>query len=162
MNGDISTLPDIYPVPGFRLGTACAGIKSPGRRDLVIMALADGSVCAAVFTKNAFCAAPVTLAREHLAAHSPEYLLVNTGNANAGTGSQGLRDARNCCDLLAELTGCSPGAVVPFSTGVIGEPLPVSRIADGLPAAFDDLSEWHYDDRHSSQAGVTQAQFGRA
>jgi len=141
MNTDVSTLPDIYPVPGFRLGTACAGIKSPGRRDLVIMALAEGSGCAAVFTRNAFCAAPVTVAREHLVAHSPEYLLVNTGNANAGTGSQGVRDARQCCDLLAELTGCSLEAVVPFSTGVIGESLPVTRIADGLPAALADLSE---------------------
>jgi glutamate N-acetyltransferase/amino-acid N-acetyltransferase len=105
------------------------------------MALAEGSGCAAVFTRNAFCAAPVTVAREHLAAHSPEYLLVNTGNANAGTGSQGVRDARQCCDLLAELTGCSLEAVVPFSTGVIGEPLPVTRITDGLPAALADLSE---------------------
>jgi glutamate N-acetyltransferase/amino-acid N-acetyltransferase len=141
MNTDVSTLPEIYPVPGFRLGTACAGIKSPGRRDLAIMALAEGSGCAAVFTRNAFCAAPVTVAREHLAAQSPKYLLVNTGNANAGTGSQGVRDARQCCGLLADLVGCSLEAVVPFSTGVIGEPLPVTRIAAGLPAALANLSE---------------------
>jgi glutamate N-acetyltransferase/amino-acid N-acetyltransferase len=141
MSSEGSILPEIYPVPGFRLGTACAGIKYPGRRDLVIMALAEGSACAAVFTRNAFCAAPVTVARDHLAAHSPGYLLVNTGNANAGTGSQGIHDARQCCTLLAELAGCSPQAVVPFSTGVIGEPLPVTRIAAGLPEALARLSE---------------------
>jgi glutamate N-acetyltransferase / amino-acid N-acetyltransferase len=141
MNSDASALPEIHPVSGFRLGTSSAGIKSPGRRDLVVMALAEGSGCAAVFTRNAFCAAPVTVARDHLATHSPGYLLVNTGNANAGTGSQGIRDARQCCALLADLAGCLPEAVVPFSTGVIGEPLPVSRIADGLPAALAGLSE---------------------
>jgi glutamate N-acetyltransferase/amino-acid N-acetyltransferase len=141
MNSDVSGLPEIHPVPGFRLGTACAAIKSPGRRDLVIMALAEGSACTAVFTRNAFCAAPVTVAREHLVARPPKYLLVNTGNANAGTGSQGIRDARQCCALLADLAGCPLQAVVPFSTGVIGEPLPVSRIADGLPAALAHLSE---------------------
>ena len=141
MISDVPALPEIHPVPGFRLGTACAGIKSAGRRDLVVMALAGGSGCAAVFTRNAFCAAPVTVARDHMAAHSPEYLLVNTGNANAGTGSQGIRDAGQCCVLLADLAGCSPEAVVPFSTGVIGEPLPVTRIADGLPAALAHLSE---------------------
>jgi glutamate N-acetyltransferase/amino-acid N-acetyltransferase len=131
----------IHAVPGFRLGTACAGIKTPGRRDLVVMALAEGSGCAAVFTRNAFCAAPVAVARDHLATHAPEYLLVNTGNANAGTGGQGIRDAARCCTLLADLAGCPPQAVVPFSTGVIGEPLPVARIADGLPAAFAGLTE---------------------
>jgi glutamate N-acetyltransferase/amino-acid N-acetyltransferase len=141
MNSDVSKSPVIHAVPGFRLGTACAGIKSPGRRDLVIMAPGEGSICAAVFTRNAFCAAPVTVARDHLAAHSPEYLLVNTGNANAGTGSQGIHDARQCCALLAELAGCAPEAVLPFSTGVIGEPLPVTRIADGLPEALARLSE---------------------
>ncbi len=141
MNSDVSILPEIHPVAGFRLGTACAGIKSPGRRDLVVMALDEGSGCAAVFTRNAFCAAPVTVARDHLAAHSPEYLLVNTGNANAGTGNQGVRDARQCCALLADLAGCSPETVVPFSTGVIGEPLPVTRIEGGLPVALASLSE---------------------
>jgi glutamate N-acetyltransferase/amino-acid N-acetyltransferase len=141
MNDDVAIPPVIHSVPGFRLGTACAGIKSPGRRDLVVMALADESSCAAVFTRNAFCAAPVTVAREHLAARTPAYLLVNTGNANAGTGSQGIRDAGRCCDRLAELAGCSPEAVMPFSTGVIGEPLPVMRITDGLPEAFARLTE---------------------
>jgi glutamate N-acetyltransferase/amino-acid N-acetyltransferase len=141
MNSDTSALPEVHSVPGFRLGTACAGIKSPGRRDLVVMALAEGSTCAAVFTRNAFCAAPVTVARDHLAAQAPAYLLVNTGNANAGTGRQGIRDAVQCCVLLGQRTGCSAEAVVPFSTGVIGEPLPVARIADGLTEALARLSE---------------------
>ena len=141
MNSELSGLPEIYPVPGFRLGTACAGIKSAGRRDLVVMALVEGSACAAVFTRNAFCAAPVTVARDHLAVRSPRYLLVNTGNANAGTGAQGIHDARQCCALLADQAGCAPEAVLPFSTGVIGEPLPVTRIAGGLPAALADLTE---------------------
>ena len=95
------------------------------------MELAAGSVCAAVFTRNAFCAAPVLVAREHLESTPPEYLLVNTGNANAGTGAAGVRDARQCCSDLAELAGCSTSAVVPFSTGVIGESLPVDRIRSG-------------------------------
>jgi glutamate N-acetyltransferase/amino-acid N-acetyltransferase len=134
-------LPELYPVPGFRLGTACAGIKTPDRRDLVVMELAEGSSCATVFTRNAFCAAPVTVAREHLAAAAPRYLLVNTGNANAGTGEQGLRDARRCCEALAETAGCVPEAVLPFSTGVIGEALPVAKIEQGIPAANAKLSD---------------------
>ncbi len=141
MSDDALSSPEIHPIAGFRLGTASAGIKTPGRRDLVIMSLTKGSTCAAVFTRNAFCAAPVTVAREHLAVRRPEYLLVNTGNANAGTGRQGIVDARQCCTQLAELAGCPPGAVAPFSTGVIGEPLPVTRIAEGLPAALAHLSE---------------------
>ena len=134
-------LPELYPVSGFRLGTACAGIKSADRPDLVVMELAAGSACAAVFTRNAFCAAPVLVAREHLADSPPEYLLVNTGNANAGTGDAGVRDAQQCCTDLAGLAGCAATAVVPFSTGVIGEPLPVERIRSGLPAAVEDLAD---------------------
>ncbi len=134
-------LPELYPVPGFRLGTTRAGIKTPDRRDLVIMALAEDSGCAAVFTRNAFCAAPVILAREHLAATAPRYLLVNTGNANAGTGGQGLRDARRCCEVLATTAGCAPEAVLPFSTGVIGQALPVEKIEQGIPAADAELSD---------------------
>ncbi|KAA1194482.1 bifunctional glutamate N-acetyltransferase/amino-acid acetyltransferase ArgJ [Pseudohalioglobus sediminis] len=139
-------LPPLQPVPGVRLGTACAGIKKPGRKDLVLMELAPGSNCAGVFTRNAFCAAPVTVAREHLAAceHAPRYLLINTGNANAGTGEQGLRDARSCCDAVASATGVAAEAVLPFSTGVIGEPLPVAVIAEAIPAAAAalDSSGW--------------------
>jgi len=134
-------LPELLPVPGFRLGTASAGIKRPGRQDLVVMALAEGARCAAVFTRNAFCAAPVTLARENLAQGQPSFLLINTGNANAGTGEQGIRDARTCCESLAQHAGCSVQAVLPFSTGVIGEPLPVEKIRAALPAALENLDE---------------------
>ncbi|MGB5425968.1 MAG: bifunctional ornithine acetyltransferase/N-acetylglutamate synthase, partial [Gammaproteobacteria bacterium] len=96
-----SSLPELYPVSGFRLGTTSAGIKTPGRPDLVVMEMAAGSNTAAVFTQNAFCAAPVIVAREHLVRQQPAYLLVNTGNANAGTGDAGMRDARVCCSALA-------------------------------------------------------------
>lgn len=134
-------LPQLHPVAGFRIGTASAGIKKPGRLDLVVMESPPGSSCAAVFTRNAFCAAPVTVAREHLAHGTPRYFVVNTGNANAGTGGQGLRDARRCCGALAQHAGCAESEVLPFSTGVIGEPLPVQKIVDALPGALDDLSE---------------------
>jgi len=134
-------LPEMFPVPGFRLGTAAAGIKRPDRTDLVIMALAEGARCAAVFTRNAFCAAPVTVAREYLAQGQPSYFVINTGNANAGTGEQGIRDARLCCEGLAQHAGCSSAAVLPFSTGVIGEPLPVEKICAALPTALASLDE---------------------
>jgi len=134
-------LPELHPVPGFRLGSASAGIKSMDRLDLVVMELAPASTCAAVFTRNAFCAAPVVVAREHLGNAVPAYLLVNTGNANAGTGDQGMHDALQCCSDLAELAACSAAAILPFSTGVIGEPLPVDRIRSGLPAAMENLAE---------------------
>lgn len=135
------TLAELYPVAGFRLGTASAGIKTPGRRDLVVMDIADGSSVAAVFTQNAFCAAPVQVARRHLTALTPRYLVVNTGNANAGTGEQGLRDSQACCDGMARLSGVSSESVLPFSTGVIGEPLAVDKIITALPEAINDLSE---------------------
>ncbi len=134
-------LPELLPVPGFRLGTTSAGIKRPGRADLVVMALADGACSTAVFTRNAFCAAPVTVAREHLAQGQPSCFMINTGNANAGTGEQGVRDAQQCCESLAQHAGCSPGAVLPFSTGVIGEPLPVEKICAALPMALANLDE---------------------
>jgi glutamate N-acetyltransferase/amino-acid N-acetyltransferase len=134
-------LPTLHPVAGVWLGTAKAGIKKPDRSDLTVFELAPGSAAAATFTRNRFCAAPVQLARRHLAAAMPRYLLVNTGYANAGTGARGLADARACCEALAACTGCEAEAVLPFSTGVIGEPLPVERIAAGLPAALADLSE---------------------
>ena len=126
-------------VAGIRLGVACAGIKYPDRRDLVVVELAAGTHAAAVFTRNAFCAAPVTVARAHLAAASPRYLVINTGNANAGTGRQGLADADASCRNLAERTRCQPEEVLPFSTGVIGESLPLFRLITGLPAALAAL-----------------------
>jgi glutamate N-acetyltransferase/amino-acid N-acetyltransferase len=126
-------------VPGVRLAAVAAGIRYQNRNDLCLMELAPGAQCAAVFTRNAFCAAPVTLARRHLAASAPHYLLINSGNANAGTGHQGLADAEASCVALADLAGCSAEAVLPFSTGVIGEPLPVARLAAALPAALAGL-----------------------
>ena len=137
------TLPALLAVPGVRLGTVSAGIKTAGRRDLVLIEASPGTNCAAVFTQNAFCAAPVTVAREHLTAslRQPRYLLVNTGNANAGTGEPGIRDARACARELASLTQLEAERVVPFSTGVIGESLPVDRICAALPAALEALSE---------------------
>ncbi|MDG4549653.1 MAG: bifunctional glutamate N-acetyltransferase/amino-acid acetyltransferase ArgJ [Candidatus Contendobacter sp.] len=126
-------------VAGIRLGTTCAGIKYPDRRDLVVIEAAAGTRAAAVFTRNAFCAAPVIVARTHLAAASPRYLVINTGNANAGTGRQGLVDAEASCRALAERAGCRPEEVLPFSTGVIGEPLPLYRVVTGLPAALAAL-----------------------
>lgn len=134
-------IPEVLPVAGFRLGTTRAGIKCPDRNDLVVMAMAAGTSCAAVFTRNAFCAAPVIVAREHLSGNAPRLLLVNSGNANAGTGEQGLADARQCCELLAELGGVPSSSVLPFSTGVIGEPLPIQRMTAAIPAALADLSE---------------------
>jgi len=134
-------LPEFYPVSGCQLGTTAAGIKTPGRPDLVVMKLASGSACAAVFTQNAFCAAPVVVAREHLLQQQPAYLLINTGNANAGTGASGIHDARLCCEGVAKQTGCVPQVVLPFSTGVIGESLPVGKILSGIPDALAHLDE---------------------
>jgi glutamate N-acetyltransferase/amino-acid N-acetyltransferase len=132
---------NFLPVPGIRLAARAARIKAWGRNDLTLIELAPGGQAAAVFTRNAFCAAPVTLARQHLAQTPPRYLLINAGNANAGTGAQGLADARACCEALAQLAGCEPAQVLPFSTGVIGEPLPVARLTAALPAALAALSE---------------------
>ncbi|MDX5297349.1 MAG: bifunctional glutamate N-acetyltransferase/amino-acid acetyltransferase ArgJ, partial [Gammaproteobacteria bacterium] len=113
---------------------------------LVVFELAEGCRVAATFTRNAFCAAPVTLARQHLEQRAPRYLLINTGNANAGTGERGMRDALQSCEALAALTGVAVSAVLPFSTGVIGEPLPVDRLVAGLPAALENLSASHWHD----------------
>ena len=128
------------PVAGIRLGVCSAGIKTAGRPDLVVMELAPGSSVAAVFTRNAFCAAPVHVAREHWQSGDLRYLLVNTGNANAGTGRQGMEDARASCRALADLSGEPASAVMPFSTGVIGEFLPMDRLLAGLSPALADLS----------------------
>ena len=121
-------VPGLHPVAGLRLASTRAGIKKNGNPDLVLISLARGSSCAAVFTQNAFCAAPVVVAREHLAAMSPSFLLINSGNANAGTGMPGMAAARQCCAALAASTGQPPESVLPFSTGVIGERLPVNNI----------------------------------
>jgi len=135
------TLPELLPIKGFKIGIASAGIKRPGRRDIVVMELAEGSTVAGVFTKNAFCAAPVTLCKRHLAGGALRYLLTNTGNANAGTGKQGMADAITTCNELASRVGVSAEQIMPFSTGVIGEPLPVAKITGALDAAIADLTE---------------------
>ncbi len=135
-----------FPVAGIRMGVACAGIKKPQHRDLVVFELVEGATTAAVFTQNAFCAAPVIISKEHIATTAPRYLLVNTGNANAGTGKQGLEDARNCCALVAEATGCKPEEVLPFSTGVIGEYLPMEKFKPAIQHAIANLAEDNWED----------------
>ena len=130
----------VKPVRGFRLGTAMAGISKPGRRDLVVMNWDKGSSVAGVFTLNRFCAARVHLSRERLSG-DPRYFLINTGNANAGTGEQGMAAARQTSLALATLSGVHEWQVLPFSTGVIGEPLPVNTLCAALPAALSDLQE---------------------
>lgn len=135
------TLPEFHPVAGVRIGIASAGIKKPGRKDVVVFELAPESRVAGIFTKNQFCAAPVTLSRRHLAETSPRYLLINTGNANAGTGEQGMRDAVACCQALANQAGVAEAEILPFSTGVIGEPLPVQKIVGALPDALANTAE---------------------
>lgn len=131
----------LLAVPGVQLGVAMAGVRKANRRDLVVVTLAEGSAVAGVFTKNRFCAAPVQVCREHLAAGDGtgsriRAILVNTGNANAGTGADGLARARRSCAALAGLLNVQPEQVLPFSTGVIMETLPVDRIEAGLPAAL--------------------------
>src|SRR3972149_5385772 len=130
----------LLPVAGVSLGVTEANIKRENRKDLLVMQLDAGARVAGVFTRNRFCAAPVIVAREHLA--QPDgirALVVNTGNANAGTGEQGMQDARTTCAALAGLLGCKAAQILPFSTGVIMEPLPVGRIAAGLPAAVANM-----------------------
>lgn len=134
-------LPELFPVVGFKLGTASAGIKTPGRKDLVVMEICEGAAVSGVFTRNAFCAAPVQIAKENLQSSATRYFVVNTGNANAGTGEQGLVDSRATCTALADLTHVDEKAVLPFSTGVIGELLPLAKIVNTLPEAVMHLSE---------------------
>lgn len=136
--------PELKPVKGIRLGTASAGIRKPGRQDLLIIEAAEGTQGAAVFTRNRFCAAPVIVAREHLASTAPRFCVINAGNANAGTGQPGLEAARQTCQSMAALAACPSEAVLPFSTGVIGERLPVDRIQRGLPDAFAALDADHW------------------
>ena len=130
----------LHPVAGVQLGVARAGIRKPNRRDLVVLAIDAGSQVAGVFTRNRFCAAPVQVCREHLASgQGVRAIVVNTGNANAGTGADGLARAHQTCATLASLMDVTPQQVLPFSTGVIMETLPVDRISAGLPAALANL-----------------------
>ena len=136
---------DIHPVPGVEIGVAMAGVRKAGRKDLVVFTLAEGSQVAGVFTQNRFCAAPVQVCREHLAAgQGIRALVINTGNANAGTGDDGLVRARTTCIAAAQALALAPEQVLPFSTGVIMETLPVERIVAGLPAALADRQPGHW------------------
>ncbi|MFA7400039.1 MAG: bifunctional glutamate N-acetyltransferase/amino-acid acetyltransferase ArgJ [Sideroxydans sp.] len=144
----------LLPVAGVSLGIAEAGIKRPNRKDLLVIKLDEGATVAGVFTTNRFCAAPVTLAKNHLASGKGiRALLVNTGNANAGTGEQGMAAARQTCADLAKLLGCAPEQVLPYSTGVIMESLPVDKIVAGMPAAIANLKVDNWFD--ASQAIMT-------
>ena len=133
----------LLPIKGVTLGIAEAGIRKPGRKDLLVIVLDSGAAVAGVFTQNDFCAAPVTVAREHLSAldsqNSIRALVINTGCANAGTGERGIEDARTTCAETARLLGCASGQILPFSTGVIMEPLPLPKIVTGLPRAINNL-----------------------
>jgi len=131
----------LHAVRGVELGVAMAGIKKPGRKDLLVVRLPAGATVAGVFTQNRFCAAPVILARKHLK-NPVRALVVNTGNANAGTGEDGLRRALQVCEALAHHLGCDASQVLPFSTGVIMEPLPAERITAALPKALLAQSDW--------------------
>ena len=136
---------DLHAVSGVDIGTAMAGIRKANRRDLVVFKLAEGASVAGVFTLNRFCAAPVQVCREHLAAGGGiRALVINTGNANAGTGDDGLARARQTCGAVAKLLGVAAAQVLPFSTGVIMETLPVDRIVAGLPAALADAAPAHW------------------
>jgi glutamate N-acetyltransferase/amino-acid N-acetyltransferase len=137
------SFPTMHRVAGITLGTANAGIKQTVRDDILVIQIAEQATCAAVFTQNAFCAAPVHVAKANLA-HAPRWLLINSGNANAGTGEQGMKDALATCADLAEVVGGAATQVLPFSTGVIGQPLPVGKIKASLrEAAFNlDANNW--------------------
>ncbi|WP_418117682.1 bifunctional glutamate N-acetyltransferase/amino-acid acetyltransferase ArgJ [Variovorax sp. 350MFTsu5.1] len=132
----------LFAVPGVRIGVAEAGVRKANRKDLTVVLIDEGSAVGGVFTQNRFCAAPVQVCREHLAAnHGIRAMVINTGNANAGTGEDGLMRTRSTCIALARKLEISPEQILPFSTGVIMEPLPVDRIEAGLPAALADARE---------------------
>ena len=131
----------LLPVPGIDLGVAMAGVRKAGRNDLLVIRLAEGATVAGVFTQNRFCAAPVELAKKHIR-NGVRALVVNTGNANAGTGKDGLKRALLVCEALAHHLGCKAAEVLPFSTGVIMEPLPAERITAALPRALLDRGDW--------------------
>jgi len=137
-SGELGTL---HPVKGITMAAVSAGIKKPGRLDCVVFSLGDEATIAGVFTTNAFCAAPVTVCKNHLAQAAPRYFVINTGNANAGTGKQGIDNALQVCLEVAELKQLPVAAILPFSTGVIGEQLPVTKIIDAIPHALDNLVE---------------------
>jgi len=145
VNLQIPSESEIFPVAGVEIGVTEAGIRKANRRDLTVFRLAEGTSVAGVFTRNRFCAAPVQVCQAHLAAGGPiSALVINTGNANAGTGEEGLKKAKDTCDALGKLLGVPAAQILPFSTGVILEPLPLDRLAAGLPAAIADLAPDHW------------------
>ncbi|KRA02993.1 bifunctional glutamate N-acetyltransferase/amino-acid acetyltransferase ArgJ [Achromobacter sp. Root565] len=145
VNLQIPSESEIFPVAGVEIGVTEAGIRKANRRDLTVFRLAEGTSVAGVFTRNRFCAAPVQVCQAHLAAGGPiGALVINTGNANAGTGEEGLKKAKDTCDALGKLLGVPAAQILPFSTGVILEPLPLDRLAAGLPAAIADLAPDHW------------------
>ena len=136
---------DLHAISGVRIGVAEAGVRKAQRKDLTVFLLDEGTAVAGVFTQNRFCAAPVQICREHLATGSHiRAMLINTGNANAGTGADGLARARQTCEALAEQLGLAANQILPFSTGVLMESLPVDRIRAGLPAAIGDAAPTHW------------------
>ena len=142
VNSPLPVRDQLHPVAGLKLGYAHAGIKKLGRKDVLVMRLAPGATVAGVFTTNRFCAAPVQVAKEHLSGTQPIVaLVVNTGNANAGTGEAGLANAHATCAALAKQLGCEANQILPFSTGVILEPLPLDKLVAGMPEAIANLNE---------------------
>ena len=143
---------ELLPIRGLSLGIAAAGIKKSNRNDLLLMVLDEGSRVAGLFTQNRFCAAPVIVAKEHLSGlnSSVRALVINTGNANAGTGQQGIDSARSTCSAVAGLLGCDADQVLPFSTGVIMEQLPLERVIAGLPTAISNLESDNWFDAAGS------------
>ncbi|MFA6052306.1 MAG: bifunctional glutamate N-acetyltransferase/amino-acid acetyltransferase ArgJ [Methylobacter sp.] len=150
--------PKMREVSGITLGTTCAGIKQAVKDDILVIQMAENASCAAVFTQNAFCAAAVHVAKANLS-HAPRWLLINSGNANAGTGEQGMQDALASCAGLAEVVGGAANQVLPFSTGVIGQPLPIDKIKAALPAAVRNLSPANWD--KAAQAIMTTDTFAK-
>ena len=145
VNLSIPVAADLHAISGVRIGVAEAGVRKAQRKDLTVFLLDEGTAVAGVFTQNRFCAAPVQICREHLATGSHiRAMLINTGNANAGTGADGLARARQTCEALAEQLGLAANQILPFSTGVIMESLPVDRISAGLPAAIGDAAPTHW------------------
>lgn len=151
MRYPINSESDNFSIAGIRIGVTEAGIRYTGRDDLAIFELAEGSTTAATFTLNRFAAAPVQLARQHLIASSSRYLLINAGNANAGTGSQGMADAKASCRLVADMCDCELSEVLPFSTGIIGEYLPMDKLASGIGKA---VRQFHKDNWQAAAAAI--------
>ncbi|MEH6344983.1 MAG: bifunctional glutamate N-acetyltransferase/amino-acid acetyltransferase ArgJ [Bermanella sp.] len=141
MSVNLSVFDAFHQIKGLKIGYCNAGIKQTQRQDLVVFELANTATTAGIFTQNAFCAAPVQICKAHLAKSQTQYLIVNTGNANAGTGKEGFQDAMEICQTLADQKGIDVSGILPFSTGVIGERLPIDKITSAIPLALENLSE---------------------